>query len=95
MTEQPQYHEPTLLFDQYSVKLVDRDWHVYQMFKAVSWLSAEMLAGVEHELFCSSLEHTGWCGTCPEWAGFKPVVTVPRGELLDIEHIEFLMEEVG
>jgi len=92
--EQPNYHEPVLTFDQYSVKLINKNWHVYQMFKDISWLSAEALAGVEHTLFCQSFEHTGWCGTCPEWAGFKPIVTVPRGEKLDLDHIEFLMEQI-
>jgi hypothetical protein len=90
---QPEYHESIILFDQYSVKMIGEHWHVYQMFKGISWLSAEALSGVEHFEFCRSFEHTGWLGTCPEWCENKPIVTIPRGEKLCLEHIEFLLEE--
>jgi hypothetical protein len=95
MIEQPNYHEPSMHFDLYSVTVVENTWHVMQMFRNLSWLSAELLAGVEHTDFCASFEHTGWLGTCPEWHGFKPVVTVPRGERLDLDHIDFLMESIS
>ena len=93
--EQPDYLEPLLHFDQYSVKRVDGEWHVYQMFKNLSWLGAEIVAGVEHIDFCTSIEHTGWIGSCPEWAGFRPVVTIPRGDKLDIDQMAFMMEEIS
>jgi hypothetical protein len=93
MTEQPNYYEPLLRFDQYTVVWKKSDgWHVTQLFKNLSWLSAEMVAGVEHIDFCMSMEHTGWLGTCPQWCGFKPVVTIPRGESLIPHHLDFIME---
>jgi hypothetical protein len=94
MNNQPSHYEPILHFDLYSVKWIKDGWHVTQMFKNLSWLSAEMLSGAEHLDFCASLERTGWLGTCPEWHGFKPVVTVPRGEQLDIDHIDFILEQM-
>jgi len=93
MTMQPQYHEPNVHFDLYSVRHINGEWHVIQLFKNLSWLSAEMLAGVEHSDFCLSFEYTGWLGTCPEWCSFKPIVTVPRGTSLTVDQAEFILEQ--
>jgi hypothetical protein len=93
-TKQPNYHEPVLKFDQYSVKWEENGWVMYQLFKGVSWLAAEITAGTNHFDFCQSVEHTGWCGTCPEWTGWKPIVTIPMGEKIDIEHLDFILESM-
>jgi hypothetical protein len=91
---QPEYREPLQRFDVYSIVYKDKEWQLFQMFKDLSWLSAELVAGVDQIDFCRSIEYTGWLGTCPEWCGFKPVVTVPRGEKLDLDHIEFVFESI-
>jgi hypothetical protein len=94
MNEQPDYFEPILRFDLYSIVFKDKEWHVMQLFKNLSWLADEIVSGTDHVDFCKSVEYTGWVGTCPEWCGFKPVVTVPRGDHLDLEHIEFICEAI-
>ena len=91
MNNQPEYHEPLLYFDQYTVVWKEDQWQVIQMFKNLSWLAAELTAGCEATDFCTSIERSGWLGTCPQWNRFKPVVTVPRGESLDLDHIDFIM----
>jgi hypothetical protein len=93
--QQMQKTSTELRFDQYSIKLMGTHWTTYQMFRDVPMLVAEALVGVEPELFHQSLEYNGWCGTCPEWAGFKPVVTVQSGDKLDFDHITFLLEQIG
>jgi hypothetical protein len=91
-TEQPHYYEPLLRFDMYSVVWKDGEWQLVQMFKDMSWLAAEIVAGVEHSDFTQSIEHTGWLGSCPEWCGFKPVITVPRGDTLGLDQLNFAVE---
>lgn len=92
MSPQPNYMEPLLHFDLYSITMVDNEVHVVQMFKNLSWLAAELVAGVTNADFCQSIEYTGWLGTCPEWHKFQPIVAVPRGEQLDLDHIDFILE---
>jgi hypothetical protein len=81
-------------FDLYSVAWIDGEWHVLQIFKNLSWLSAQIVAGVEQIDFCQSIEYTGWLGTRPDWCGYKPIVTVPRGGVLDVDQVEFILESI-
>ena len=91
---QPLYYEPILRFDLYTAIRDDGGWAVKQMFKNLSFIAAEVLAGVEHEDFCTSFENTGWIGTCPAWTEGRPIITLPRGCLLTTEHLGFIMEAV-
>jgi len=52
------------------------------------------LAGVEQDDFVESVSRTGWCGTCPEWTNYKPIVTVPRGAILALDQLGFMLESV-
>ena len=92
---QPDYYEPVMRFDLYSVVFKAGEWHRVQMFKGLSWLAAEVLAGVDEIEFCRSMENTGWIGTCPEWYGYMPVVAIPSGTSMGVDQVEFVLEEVG
>ena len=91
---QPDYHEPKERFDLYSVINIRGEWHAVQIFKDLSWLAAECIAGIDQADFCQSIEFTGWVGSCPEWCGFRPIVTVPRGDKLKYDHAAFLVDYV-
>ena len=83
-----------LRFDMYSVVICDGEFHVAQLLKDMSLFTASVVAGVTQDDFVESVAHTGWCGTCPEWTGHKPIVTIPRGASLALEQLGFMMESL-
>ena len=83
-----------LRFDQYSVVIKGSEFHVEQLAKDLPLLIAVILAGIEQYDFVESVSRTGWCGTCPEWTNFKPIVTVPRGGILALDQLGFMLESV-
>lgn len=90
------YHDDQefLRFDQYSVVMKEGEFHVMQILKDLDLNSAAITAGVEQDDFVESVTQTGWCGTCPEWTGYRPVVTLPRGGLLALDQLGFMMEAI-
>lgn len=81
-----------LLFDVFTTE-GDR---LVRSIEGVSLIAARALAGLEdaHD-FDNWIEATGWCGTTPAWSGFKPVVVVPKGQLLRIDQFKFIHELAG
>lgn len=90
------YHAPDefLRFDQYSVAIKDGEFHVMQILKDLDLFAASIVAGVTQDDFVESICYTGWCGTCPEWTNYHPVVTVPRGGILALDQLGFMMESL-
>ena len=86
--------ENALRFDQYSVRPTKRGMQVVQLLKGVDSLFAAVLAEITTEEFEQSVIHTGWVGTCPTWLGNMPLVTVPKDELLGMDHLDFMVEEL-
>jgi len=82
-------------FDQYSVIVVDHEYHVMQLLKNVELMPAVMMAGITQEDFVESMSQTGWVGTCPHWSNHYPVVTLPRKARLTHDHLEFMMESLS
>lgn len=91
------YHEDDefLRFDQYSVVHKQGIHHVVQILKDLSLTGAVITAGVEQGDFIESISETGWCGSCPEWTNYRPVVTLPRGGDLRLDHLDFMMESLS
>lgn len=88
------YYEPLLRFDMYAPVWRRNKWELERMFTDMSHLGAQIVAGIELTDFIQSIEQTGWVGSCPEWYGFKPIITVPRGDKLDADHLEFAVESL-
>ena len=88
------YHQDDefLRFDQYSVVMRAGALHVVQILKDLSLVGAAITAGVDEDDFVQSISETGWCGTCPEWTQYRPIVTLPRGGTLALDHLGFMME---
>jgi len=84
-----------LRFDLYSVVQRDRDFHVVQLSKGVPMVVAQILAGVSGHDFVESVTNTGWVGTCPCWGKHLPIVTLPKGERLGTEQLDFMLESLG
>jgi len=82
-------------FDLYSVIQRGRDFHVIQLSKGVPMVVAQVLAGVNGHDFVESVANTGWVGTCPQWGKRLPIVTLPRGERLGVDQLDFMMESLG
>jgi len=82
-------------FDLYSVVMRGRDFHVIQLSKGVPMVVAQILAGVNGHDFVESVINTGWVGTCPGWGRHLPIVTLPKGERLGAEQLDFMMESLG
>jgi hypothetical protein len=83
-----------LRFDLYSLINLDGQIHVDQMLKDLSLLSAAIMAGIEEDDFIVSVSNTGWVGTRPEWNGYLPIVTLPRGSILALDQLGFMLESL-
>jgi hypothetical protein len=85
-----------LRFDQYSVTAeANGDFYVEQILKDLDLMAASIMAGVTEQDFIQSVSNTGWCGTLPEWTGWLPVVTVPRGAILALDQLGFMLESLA
>lgn len=84
-----------LRFDLYSVKKnLGTDYAVVRLVSNVTATFAAIIAGTDWEDFQQSIIHTGWLGTCPDWHSNLPIVTMPGGDLLGVEQLEFMLEQV-
>jgi len=85
-------------FDMYSAMIVRQygraRFEVVQIIENVSLLCAVIMADVDERDFVESVANDGWVGTCPHWAGRLPVVTLPVGDKLDMDHLEFMVESL-
>jgi|KBSSwiStaDraftv2_1062776.scaffolds.fasta_scaffold145562_4 hypothetical protein len=89
-----QAEDEFLRFDQYSVVYRHDEFHVEQILKDLDLMAASIMAGVEEDDFIQSVANTGWCGTRPEWVGWLPIVTVPRGAILALDQLGFMLESL-
>jgi len=94
MRVRSEYHadDEFLRFDHYSVIRKDGEFHVEQLAKDTPLMLAVILAGIEQDDFVESVMRTGWCGTCPEWTDHNPIVTIPRGGILALDQLGFMLE---
>jgi len=81
-------------FDLYSVVIKGKDYHVVQLSKGVPMVVAQILAGVTQHDFVTSVTNTGWVGTCPQWGKHLPIVTLPKGERLGPDQLDFMLESL-
>jgi len=84
--------EDALRFDQYSVQPSKHGMQVIQLMKDVGFIFAVITAGISQREFEQSMEYTGWVGSCPGWLRHMPVVTVPKDQLLNVDHLDFIVE---
>ena len=85
---------PGVTFDQYSALKEDGGYDVFCLLSNLSLLSATIMAGIDERDFIESVERSGWVGTCPQWIGYLPVVTLPSGDNLSPEQLGFMMETI-
>jgi hypothetical protein len=81
-------------FDLYSVVMRNNEYGVIQLSKGVPIIVAQILAGVTNRDFVESVVNEGWVGTCPQWRNYMPMVALPRGELLGMDQLEFMLESI-
>jgi len=86
--------DETPRFDQYSVQPSKVGLQVVQLISNIDFVFAAVLAEVIQDDFEQSVFHTGWVGTCPYWLKYMPVVTIPQGDLLGEEHLDFMIESL-
>jgi hypothetical protein len=86
--------DDALKFDQYSVRPAKTGMEVVQLLTNVDLVFAVAMAEVTQEDFEQSIIHTGWVGTCPSWLKNLPVVTLPKGEQLGMDHLDFILESL-
>jgi hypothetical protein len=79
-----------LRFDVFTTK----DGHIARMFTDLSLDAARIMAG-ERDKFDMAIIDRGWSGTSPAWTGFKPVVIVPHGQLIQHDQFTYLIELAG
>jgi hypothetical protein len=84
--------EDALRFDQYSVRPSLMGMKVIRLMENVDHVFAAVLAEVTQDEFEQSITHTGWVGSSPDWLRNMPVVTVPKGDLLSVDHLDFMLE---
>ena len=89
--------DPVLRFDVYVAvrwrgRLGATRMQFAKMGNNLPHLGALLLAGVDEIDFNESLEHTGWCGTCPAYLDHRPVVIVMHGETVTKELYNFMDE---
>jgi len=81
-------------FDQYSVRpSAHGGYSVVQLVSNIDVMFAAIMAGVTADDFEQSITNTGWVGSCPDWLDL-PIVTLPQGELLGMNHLDFMLETI-
>lgn len=82
-------------FDQYLVRPAGNgDYTVVRLISNVDLMFAVIMAGITEEEFEQSVINTGWVGSCPIWLHGMPVVTMPGGDKLGVDQLEFMLESV-
>jgi hypothetical protein len=83
-----------LKFDLYTVKKSDTGMELVELLVNVDLMFAVVSAGIDQHEFERSMTNTGWVGTCPGYTKYMPIVTVPHGEKLGLDHLDFMMESI-
>ena len=89
----------TLRFDLYTVEPpnlrvtqseIGGSIKVVPMMMNVDLLVAYFLFESRDE-FDRQIEWHGWAGVCPDWNNKLPIVFMPHAELLDVDHLGFIL----
>ena len=90
MTEQ-ENDTDTLRFDVYTIENHKDGMLVEQAFSNLSLIAAQLLFTGGAEMFNKAIEYHGWAGCKAPWHDNLPIVIVPRDELLDMDHLGFML----
>ena len=85
----------TLRFDLYTIEppnlsATGGSIKVVPMMMNVDLLVAYFLFESRDEFDCQ-IEWHGWAGVCPDWNNKLPIVFMPHNELLDVDHLGFIL----
>jgi len=79
----------------FDVYTTDLDKRISRLFADLSLDAAHIISGMERDEFYRAIMEKGWASNSPAWTSFRPVVLMPRGDLLKIEQFAYLIELAG